>query len=110
MNALIKSATILDRKSDFNNTVQDILIEKGIITKIAPSIKNTDNYPLVSFENLHVSQGWFDSSVCFGEPGYEDRETIKNGLIVAAKSGFTSILLQPNTHPVTDNKLSLIHI
>ena len=107
MNALIKSATILDRKSEFNNTVQDILIEKGIITKIAPSIKNTNNYQLVSFENLHVSQGWFDSSVCFGEPGYEDRETIKNGLIVAAKSGFTSIVLQPNTKPVTDNKSAI---
>jgi len=107
MNALIKSATILDRKSDFNNTVQDILIEKGIITKIAKSIKNTNNYPLISFENLHVSQGWFDSSVCFGEPGYEDRETIKNGLLVASKSGFTSILLQPNTHPVADNKSAI---
>ena len=107
MNALIKSATILDRKSEFNNNVQDILIEKGIITKIAPSIKNTNNYQLVSFENLHVSQGWFDSSVCFGEPGYEDRETIKNGLIVAAKSGFTSIVLQPNTNPVSDNKSAI---
>jgi dihydroorotase len=36
-------------------------------------------------DNLHVSQGWFDSSVSLGEPGYEERETIVNGLSVAAK-------------------------
>jgi dihydroorotase len=34
-------------------------------------------------DNLHVSQGWFDSSVSLGEPGR--RETIVNGLSVAAK-------------------------
>ena len=42
-------------------------------------------HEIVSLENLHVSQGWFDSSISFGEPGYEDRETIANGLEVAAK-------------------------
>ena len=107
MNVLIKSATILDKKSDFNNTIQDILVENGFIKKIEPSINNTQNFPLINFENLHVSQGWFDSSVCFGEPGYEDRETIKNGLIVAAKSGFTSVVLQPNTSPVLDEKSAI---
>src|SRR5690606_26266208 len=32
------------------------------------------------------------------------RETILNGLDVAAKSGFTAIALQPNGFPVTDNQ------
>ena len=35
MNALIKSAVILDKKSEFHNKTQDILIEDGVITKIA---------------------------------------------------------------------------
>ena len=39
-----------------------------------------------------------------GEPGFEDRETISNGLTVAAKSGFTAIALQPNSHPIIDNQ------
>ena len=39
MNALIKSALILDNKSDFHKKTQDILIEDGIITKIANSLK-----------------------------------------------------------------------
>ena len=86
MNALLKSATIIDPKSEFHNTTQDILIENGIITKVAQNIKNTNGYKEIALENLHVSQGWFDSSVSFGEPGYEERETIENGLKTAAKS------------------------
>jgi dihydroorotase len=48
--------------------------------------------------------------VSFGEPGYENRETIKNGLDVAAKSGFTAIALEPNTYPVIDNKSQIEYI
>ena len=102
MNALLKSAKILDEKSDFNNKIQDILIADGRILKIGDTLKNPKKFQVIDFDNLHISQGWFDSSVCFGEPGYEDRETIKNGLNVAAKSGFTSVALQANTKPVMD--------
>jgi dihydroorotase len=103
MNVLIKSATILDEKSDFHNQTQDILVENGSITQIAKSLKNPHNYPEIAFENLHVSKGWFDSSVSFGEPGYEERETIANGLYVAGTSGFTDIALNANTNPVIDS-------
>jgi dihydroorotase len=63
-------------------------------------------------DNLHVSNGWFDSSVSLGEPGYEERETLKNGLDVAGKSGFTDIALNSNNQPMIDNKAAvsfLIH-
>ena len=103
MNVLIKSATILDEKSDFHNQTQDILVENGFITQIAKSLKNPNKYPIIALENLHVSRGWFDSSVSFGEPGYEERETIANGLQVAAVSGFTDIALNANTNPVIDS-------
>ncbi|MGC6430457.1 MAG: dihydroorotase [Jejuia sp.] len=102
MNILIKSAKILDSKSDFHNTTNDILIEDGWITKIGTSLKNPDKYEEVHLENLHVSQGWFDSSVSFGEPGFEERETIENGIKTAALSGFTSVAVNPNTYPVVD--------
>ena len=103
MNVLIKSATILDEKSDFHNQTQDILVENGYITQIAKSLKNPNKYSVISLENLHVSSGWFDSSVSFGEPGYEERETLSNGLQVAAASGFTDIALNANTNPVIDS-------
>ncbi|MGJ8549998.1 dihydroorotase [Winogradskyella wichelsiae] len=103
MNALIKSATVVDSKSDFHNEKVDILIEKGLISKIAKDLDNPKNYQEIKLHNLHVSQGWFDSSVSFGEPGYEDRETIANGLKTAANSGFTSVALNANSQPVIDN-------
>ncbi|CAM3877642.1 MULTISPECIES: dihydroorotase [Flavobacterium] len=101
---LIKKATIIDKKSAFHNQIVDIKIENGIITEIAKEIASNDDFEVVEKENLHVSQGWFDSSVSFGEPGYEDRETIENGLKVAAKSGFTAVALQPNSFPIIDNQ------
>ena len=110
MNLLIKSATVLDPKSDFHNKTQDILIEKGIITKIGSRINNTHNYQTITLPNLHISQGWFDSSVSLGEPGFEERETIKNGLNTAAKSGFTTIALNAHTQPVTDTSGHIAYI
>lgn len=110
MNVLLKSATIIDSKSEFHNTVQDILIEKGVISKIAENIKNTNNYKEINLENLHISQGWFDSSVCFGEPGFEDRETINNGLQAAALSGFTTVAMNANTEPVLDSSSNIAFV
>ena len=104
MKILIKEAKIIDSKSEFNNKIVDVKINNGIIEEIASTISNISDYEIISIKNLHISQGWFDSSVSFGEPGYEDRETIANGLNVAAKSGFTAIALQPNSFPVIDNQ------
>ncbi|SFF98520.1 MULTISPECIES: dihydroorotase [Salegentibacter] len=102
MKLLLKSATIIDKHSAYHKKKLDILIENGIIIKIGNDI-STKADKVISEENLHVSRGWFDSSVSFGEPGFEERETIANGLDTAAKSGFTNIALNPNTYPVLDN-------
>jgi len=104
MNLLIKSAKIIDVHSKFHQKKCDILIENGKITDIAATIANLNSYKEVALKNLHVSAGWFDTSVSFGEPGYEERETIANGLNVAAKSGFTAVALNANTNPFIDNK------
>jgi dihydroorotase len=104
MSTLLKNATIIDAESPYHNQVKDILISDGKLEKIANSIPQKNNYTIVELENLHVSCGWFDTSVSLGEPGFEERETIKNGLQVAAKSGFTSIAINANTNPVIDSK------
>lgn len=103
MNALLKSATIVDSKSEFHNETVDILIEKGCISKISKHISKPNNVREIILDNLHVSQGWFDSSVSFGEPGYEERETISNGLLVAGRSGYTGVVLNANSNPVIDS-------
>lgn len=104
MNIIIKKATIIDSRSPYHNQTMDLKIENGIITDIAASIEPNPGFEVIEHDNLHVSEGWFDSSVSFGEPGYEERETIQNGLRVAAESGFTAVALNPNTSPVLDNQ------
>jgi dihydroorotase len=108
MNLILKAARIIDTKNPLHNQVVDIKISNGIISKIASNIENDENFEEIKLDNLHISQGWFDTSVSLGEPGFEDRETIANGLQVAAKSGFTGIALQPNSFPILDNQ-SQIH-
>ena len=107
MNARITQATLLDESNEHHGNQVDIRIENGIITEIASSLDPKNGEEQLQFENLIVSAGWFDSSVSIGEPGYEERETILNGLEVAAKSGFTSIAVNPNTLPVTDTNAAV---
>ena len=104
MNLIIRAARIIDTKSNFHNQIVDIKISHGLIEKMGTNIENSEHFEEIKLENLHVSQGWFDTSVSLGEPGFEDRETIANGLNVAAKSGFTGIALQPNSFPILDNQ------
>ncbi|MEM9362544.1 MAG: dihydroorotase [Bacteroidota bacterium] len=110
MNILLKSAKIVSpENAALHLKKRDILIRKGTIEKIATSITDIPNsIKVFEHKNLHVSIGWLDSSVSFGEPGHEERETIKNGLEVAAKSGFTDIVLNPNTFPVPDTSSDVV--
>lgn len=107
MNLIIRQAKIIDTKSPNHNQTSDIQIENGIITKIGQNLPNPANFETLELENLHVSQGWFDSSVSLGEPGFEDRETISNGLNTAGRSGFTAIAMQPNSFPILDNQANI---
>ena len=103
MKILLRAATIIDSKSPFHNQTMDILIQDGYIKQIGVALP-TNGAEEIQLPQLQISSGWFDSSVSLGEPGFEDRETISNGLTVAAKSGFTAIALQPNSHPIIDNQ------
>lgn len=104
MNTILRNAKIIDIESSFHHQIVDVLIEDGLIQKMGKSLPNAQNIQEIQLDNLHISQGWFDSSVSLGEPGFEERETIANGLDVAAKSGFTAIALQPNSYPIIDNQ------
>lgn len=109
MKILLKSATVIDSNSEYHLSKKDILINNGVIESIENSI-DVEAQKVIELENLHISPGWFDSSISFGEPGYEDRETIENGLEVAAKSGFTNIALNPTTQPVIQNQTSIRYL
>ncbi len=102
MTILLKQAKVYSSSSAYHHQVVDILVKDGIIAKIDNSLTDAADH-VVNNPDLGVSIGWIDGMVSFGEPGYEERETLQNGLQVAAKSGFTHLLLQPNTQPVADD-------
>jgi len=104
---LVRAAKIVEPGNPFHQQTKDILIEDGRIKAIGDALKKPRACTEISFENLHISQGWFDTSVCFGEPGYEERETIENGLKTAARSGFTAVAVHPNTAPFIDHKAAV---
>jgi dihydroorotase len=106
MNLIFKNAVIIDPYSNYHNQAVDIQVQNGIISKIGVNL-TTDGFDVIELDNLHVSRGWFDASVSFGEPGHEDRETIANGLDVAAKSGFTNVAVQPTGSPVADKQADI---
>jgi len=103
MKTLLKSATIIDPASKHHGKKRDVLIDKGIIKKIAATISD-GNAKTIQLKNLHISQGWFDPSTSFGEPGYEERGNLDDGLTIAAMSGFTAVGVNSNTQPVTQSK------
>ena len=111
MDIILKGATIVDTgNSDLHLKKRDIHVKNGIIEKIASKIDAKGKTAVLQFKNLHVSPGWFDSSVSFGEPGFEERETIANGLSTAAKSGFTAIVLNPDTYPLPDSSSDIVFL
>jgi len=111
MNVLLKNAIIVaPENKSLHLKKRDILIKNGVIDSIASKITPPAKAQVLTYKNLHVSVGWFDSSVSFGEPGFEERETIANGLFTAAKSGFTDVVLNPNAHPVPDSSSDIVFL
>ncbi len=103
MQVLIQQAKITDKRSGFYNQVVDVLIEKGVITQIAKSIKLKAKN-IIKADGLCVSTGWVDVLADYREPGYEHKETIESGLKAAAAGGFTHVCIAPNTNPAISTK------
>jgi dihydroorotase len=103
MKLLIKQACITDPLSSHHGTIQDILIENGIIREIAPSVSEKADQ-VIDHTGLQVSPGWVDIFSNFADPGFEFKETLETGSAAAAAGGFTDVFLIPDTKPVTDGK------
>lgn len=103
MTILIRKAIITHPGSPFHGQVKDILIDNGIISRIADSIKDNAN-TIIEHNGLHVSPGWVDIFAHFCDPGYEFKETLQSGANAAAAGGYTHVFVLPNTKPVIDSK------
>lgn len=109
MKILIKQACIISPSSPLNRKVKDIFIVDGIIQLVADSITEAADETIAA-DNLHVSIGWMDIFADFGDPGYEQKESMETGAKAAAAGGFTDIMLIPNSSPVVDNKSQVEYI
>jgi dihydroorotase len=108
MNLLIKSATIVDPNSSFNQQVADILIKNGTITEVAKDIKA--DVEVFNAEGKQVSPGFFDLNCNIGELGLETKENLQTGTAAAAAGGFTGIALMPNTQPPVHSKTEVEYL
>ncbi len=103
---LLKKATIIDKQNALHGKQRDILIKNGKIAQIATNITQ-DGAREIAFKGLHVSIGFIDSSVSLGEPGFEERQTLENGLKAAAAGGFTTIMLNANNDPSPQDRTGI---
>jgi dihydroorotase len=109
MSLLIKNATISDPQSALHGQKSDILIRKGVITRIGKNLSEKAD-KVIEGEALQVSPGWVDVLADYCDPGYEHKESIHSGLDAAAAGGFTDVFVVPNTQPVITTKSVLEYV
>ncbi|WP_299015276.1 dihydroorotase [uncultured Polaribacter sp.] len=93
---LIKSATIVNEKKSFKG---DVLIENGMIAKVATTITNPKNIETVNAEGKYLIPGFIDDQVHFREPGLTHKANIATESKAAVAGGITTFIEQPNTIP-----------
>jgi len=108
MNLLIKSATITDPNSPFDQQIVDILIKNGTITEIGTDIKT--DVTVYDATGKQLSPGFFDLNCNIGELGLETKENLQTGTAAAAAGGFTGIALMPNTQPPVHSKAEVEYL
>lgn len=109
MQILIKQASIVWPGAALHGQQQDILIEHGTIVAIGNALDAPDA-KVVSGHGLHVSPGWADVFAHFSDPGEEHKEDLQSGARAAAKGGFTSVMIVPNTQPALQTKPQIEYV
>ncbi|MDR0734690.1 MAG: dihydroorotase [Elusimicrobiota bacterium] len=100
MKYLIKNARVVDPENNLDY-ICDLLVENNQIAQIKENIK-TEGAEIIDAEGLVAVPGFIDMHTHLREPGFEGKETILSGTRSAAKGGFTTVCMMPNTNPVMD--------
>ena len=102
MNILIKEGRVLDPASK-TDKVMDVLIKDGFIAVMEENIDESQADEVIDASGCMVMPGLVDLNAHFREPGLEHKETIRTGSRAAARGGYTTVCMMPNTKPVIDN-------
>ncbi len=107
MNELLKQVRVLDPSSQ-TDRVADVLITDGIVTAVEDAIADyPSNATIYEGSGLIWAPGLVDLYSHSGEPGFEERETLKSLRQAAAAGGFTRVTILPDTDPALDHLASL---
>lgn len=109
MQYLIRKITLCTPDSDWHLQQKDILIDQGVISKIADQIK-APGAKIIEGQGKMISVGFIDLFADFACPGYEQHETISQGIRAALRGGYTDVCLLPNVHPITQNHATVAHL
>ncbi|WP_062526944.1 dihydroorotase [Demequina rhizosphaerae] len=93
---------VIENASLYGDTTASLLIEDGIITKVADAIDAPDDAVVIDATGLVALPGLVDLHTHLREPGREDAETIETGSRAAARGGWTAVFAMANTNPVAD--------
>ena len=102
MNILIKQGRVLDPASKTDKVI-DVLIKDGFIAAVEENIDESQADEVIDASGCMVMPGLVDLNAHFREPGLEHKETIRTGSRAAARGGYTTVCMMPNTKPVIDN-------
>jgi dihydroorotase len=82
-----------------------IVVTEGVIADVvhAPHLGSlSSDVEVVDAGGALLTPGLIDIRVKTGEPGAEPKETLKSAAQAAAAGGVTTMVVQPDTHPVMD--------
>ena len=100
MKQIFKGGRVIDPKNDLDGEL-DILIEDGIVQKVAKNII-FEEAEIIDVRGKILVPGLIDMHTHLREPGQEAKEDFLSGSKAAAAGGFTTVATMPNTRPVVD--------
>lgn len=101
---ILKNCNIVNHDKIIKNA--DITLKNGKIASIDKNTKGSGH----DCTGMYVFPGLVDLHAHFREPGEEYKEDLNTGAAAAAKGGFTSVAIMPNTKPPLDNPQSIAYI
>jgi len=100
----ITNARIIDPASGYDGP-GGVIVTEGVIADVAKGAglgKLSADVEVIDAGGALLIPGLVDIRVKTGEPGAEPKETLKSAALAAAAGGVTTIVVQPDTHPVMD--------
>ncbi len=101
MSLLLKNCLIFDCRSQHHLKKANVLIDKGVIQSIGSVSSKSKT---VDLKGAMLTPGFVDINANYCDPGYEHKEDLESGKMVAKFSGITDVTLFPNNNPVPETK------